>query len=148
MKIKNIVMASLLALGVGATTLTVYAQAKYESPREALSGITGKSIEEIHKLRYEDHMAVSDLFETEADYETFKNEIFEQRKERVEDGNLSRERADEILKQKQDETFEMRGSGMGSRGNCTTGTEDSSFRNRQSGENHHGRMGQRSGGRR
>ncbi len=124
MKIKNIAIAGLLALGVGATTFTVYAQALYETPKEALSAMTGKSVEEIHELRQDEGITVPELFETEAEYDAFKNEVLEQRKERIEDrvvnGDLTRERADEILIQMEDGAFMMNGAGFGRGGECTT----------------------------
>ncbi len=151
MKIKNIAIASLLALGVGATTFTVYAQAQYDTPREALSAMTGKSVEEIHELRQDEGMVLSELFETDAEYEAFKNEVLEQRKERIEDrvenGNLTRERADEILSQMEDGTFMMKGAGFGRGGDCTTG-DGPSFGNHQENGNHHGAMGHGMGNRR
>lgn len=44
-KIRNIVAAGALTLDMGITSLTVFAAAEYNSPPEALAGITGKTME-------------------------------------------------------------------------------------------------------
>lgn len=152
MKIKNIIVASLLAIGIGVTTLTVYAQAKYETPREALSAITGKTIDEIHTLRFEEGMNHADLFETDAQYEEFKSEVLEQRKdridERVEDGRLTQERANEIKNQMNEDTEMFDGRGFGRGGNCHVEGEE--FRNHNDNRygSHHGQRSRGFGHRR
>ncbi len=152
MKIKNIVIASLLAVGVGVTSLTVYAQAKYDTPREALSAISGKSMDEIHALRYEEGLSLADVFETDAQYEEFKSEILEQRKERIDErvleGRLSQERADEIKKQMDEnpEMFEGRGFSRG--GNCHFYDEEYNNQSGYRGGFHHGQRGRGFGHRR
>lgn len=135
MKIKNIAIAGLLALGVGATSFTVYAQANYDNPREALSAMTGKTMEEIHDLRQTEGVTKAELFNSEADYKAFQDEVLEQRKERVqervENGNLTQERADEILTRMQDGTFKQDGSGLGQGENCMDGQEGMGIRNHE-----------------
>lgn len=156
MKLKNTIIAGLLALGVGVTSLTVYAQANYDSPREALSAMSGKTMDEIHELRFEEEMTHRDFFETEEQYNKFTDEVLNQRKdiidERVEDGRLTQERADEI-KDQMDENPEMfEGRGYGSGQNCHTLNENNNDRweNQREfdRENHHGARGRGFGHRR
>ena len=152
MNIKNTVIASLLAVGVGVTSLTVYAQAKYETPREALSAITGKTTDEIHALRYEEGMSHAELFETDAQYEDFKSEVLEQRKERIDervlDGRISQERADEIKNQMDENTEMFEGRGFGRSGNCHIDGEEFENQREYREGSHHGQRGRGFGHRR
>lgn len=160
MNIKNTVIAGVLALGVGVTSLTVFAATKYDSPREALSAITGKSMEEIHQLRYEEGLSDVELFETDEQYEEFKNEVLELRKERiqnrVEDGRLSQERANEMINEMEENEDLYYGHHYGPRdgfrqdGNCHGDGEGFRGENRDANgqRNYPGHMGSGRGHRR
>ncbi|MFH5835407.1 hypothetical protein ACHAL6_04920 [Proteiniclasticum sp. C24MP] len=120
-KIRNIVAAGALTLAMGVTSLTVFAAAKYDSPQEALAGITGKTIEELEDERYDEGKTYGEIAAEAGKLDEFKDELFEQKKEiieeRVAEGNLSREYADEILERIEDNQATCfgtgeRGSGM------------------------------------
>ena len=120
-KIRNIVAASALTLAMGVTSLTVFAAAKYDSPQEALAGITGKTIEEITQERFDEVKTYGEIAAEAGKLDEFKEELFEQKKEiieeRVAEGSLSTENADEILERVEDNQATCvgdgeRGSGM------------------------------------
>lgn len=99
--ISKIIAGSALAVAMGVTSLTVFAAAKYDNPWEALAGITGKTVEEIEEEHFEDGKMLYEIAEEEGKLDEFRNEVIEQKKELIEErvleGSLSRERADEIL---------------------------------------------------
>ena len=120
-KIRNIVAASALTLAMGVTSLTVFAAAKYDSPQEALAGITGMTVEEITEERFDENKTYGEIAAEAGKLDEFKEELFEQKKEiieeRVAEGSLSRENADEILDRIEDNQGTCfgdgeRGSGM------------------------------------
>ena len=120
-KIRNIVAASALTLAMGVTSLTVFAAAKYDSPQEALAGITGMTVEEITEERFDEDKTYGEIAAEAGKLDEYKEELFEQKKEiieeRVAEGSLSRENADEILDRIEDNQGTCfgdgeRGSGM------------------------------------
>ncbi|NCC80026.1 MAG: hypothetical protein EOM07_10555 [Clostridia bacterium] len=119
-KIRNIVAAGALTLAMGVTSLTVFAATKYDSPQEALAGITGKTIEEITEERYEEGKTYGEIAAEAGELDAFKEELFEQKKEiieeRVAEGSLSREYADEILERIEDNQSTCLGTGERGRG--------------------------------
>ena len=118
--LRNIIAAGALTLAMGVTSITVFAAAKYDSPQEALSGITGKTVEEITEERYEEGKTFGEIAAEAGKLDEFKEEMFEQKKEvieeRVTEGSLSRERADEILYNIENNQENCNGSGFGGRG--------------------------------
>ena len=115
--VRNIVAAGALTIAMGITSMTVFAAAKYDSPQEALAGITGKSVEEITEERFEDGKTYGEIAAEAGKLDEFKEELFEQKKEvieeRVTDGSLSRERADEILENIENNQANCDGTGSG-----------------------------------
>lgn len=115
--VRNIVAAGALTLAMGITSVTVFAAAKYDSPQQALAGITGKSVEEITEERSEDGKTYGEIAAEAGKLDEFKEELFEQKKEIIEDrvteGNLSRERADEILANIENNQENCDGTGLG-----------------------------------
>jgi len=114
-KIRNIVAASALTLAMGVTSLTVFAAAKYDSPQEALAGITGKTVEEITEERFDEDKTYGEIAAEAGKLDEYKEELFEQKKEiveeRVTEGSLSRENADEILERVEDNQATCFGDG-------------------------------------
>ncbi|MBO1263421.1 hypothetical protein J3A84_00010 [Proteiniclasticum sp. SCR006] len=119
-KIRNIVAAGALTLAMGITSLTVFAAAKYDSPQEALAGVTGKTMEEIAEERYVEGKTYGEIAAEADKLDEFKEELFEQKKEiieeRVAEGGLSREYADEYLERIEDNQATCFGSGERGRG--------------------------------
>lgn len=115
--IRNIIAAGALTLAMGVTSLTVFAAAKYDNPQDALAGLTGKTIEEITDERYEEGKTYGEIAAEAGKLDEFKAELFEQKKEiiqeRVTDGTLTQERADEILENIENNQATCDGTGSG-----------------------------------
>lgn len=113
--VRNIVAASVLSLAMGVTSLTVFAAAKYDSPQEALAGMTGKTVEEIAEKRVEENKTYGAIAAEEGKLDEFKVELLEQKKEviqkRVSEGNLGQEDADRIIERIQDHQEACDGEG-------------------------------------
>ncbi len=113
--VRNIVAASVLSLAMGVTSFTVFAAAKYDSPQEALAGMTGKTVEEIAQERAEKNKTYGAIAAEEGVLDEFKTEILEQKKEvlqeRVSEGNLGQEDADKIIERIQDHQEACDGEG-------------------------------------
>ena len=105
-KIRNIVAASALTLAMGVTSITVFAAAKYDSPQEALAGMTGKTVEEITEKKVQENKTYGAIAAEEGKLDEFKVELLEQKREmiqeRVTEGNLEQEDADAILERIQE----------------------------------------------
>jgi len=99
-KVRNIVAAGALTLAMGVTSITVFAAAKYDSPQEALAGITGKTVEEIAEMKTEEK-TYGAIASQEGILEEFKAVLFEQKKEAVQErstaGRIAQEDADALL---------------------------------------------------
>ena len=103
--VRNIVAAGVLTLAMGVTSMTVFAAAKYDSPQDALAGITGKSVEEIAEMKVENKTYGAIAAEA-GKLDEFKAELFEQKKEalqeRVTEGKIAQEDADALLERVQE----------------------------------------------
>lgn len=112
--VRNIVAAGALILAMGVTSMTVFAAAKYDSPQDALAGITGKSVEEITEMKVENKTYGAIAAEA-GKLDEFKAELFEQKKEalqeRVTEGKIAQEDADTLLERVQEHQAECDGEG-------------------------------------
>lgn len=141
--LKKIVSLGLIVLTIGATSLTAYAASTYNTPAEAVAGLTGKTVESVIAERSETGKTYGTIANEAGKLTEYKAEILEIKKdslaERVAAGTLTQERADEIIKaieenqatcdgtgtakvgQKQGARFGgMNGNGQG-KGQCGTG---------------------------
>lgn len=111
---RNIIAAGALSLAMGLTSMTVFAAAKYDSPQEALAGMTGKSVEEIAELKTAENTYGSIAVDAGV-LDEFKAELFEQKKEvveeRVTEGRISQEDADALLERIQEHQADCDGEG-------------------------------------
>jgi hypothetical protein len=112
--VRNIVAAGALTLAMGVTSMTVFAAAKYDSPQDALAGITGKSVEEIAEMKVENKTYGAIAAEA-GKLDEFKAELFEQKKEavqeRVTEGKIAQEDADALLERVQEHQAVCDGEG-------------------------------------
>ena len=103
--VRNIVAAGALTLAMGVTSMTVFAAAKYDTPQDALAGITGKSVEEITEMKVE-NKTYGTIAAEAGKLDEFKAELFEQKKEalqeRVTEGKIAQEDADALLERVQE----------------------------------------------
>lgn len=98
----KILIIGLVLLIILATSTTAFAFSG-RTPAEIVAGLKGKSTEEVAQIRYESGKSYGQIaYEADEDvWKEFREEMFENRKafieERVKDGTLTREEADEIL---------------------------------------------------
>ena len=115
--LRHVLAASLVVVAMGVTSVTVFAAAKYDSPAEAAAALTGKSVEEVLKIRQEENKTLGTQVDEVGKLDEFKTEILEQKKEilqeRVADGRLTQEQADEILANIETNQANCTGTGLG-----------------------------------
>lgn len=95
-------LAVVAVVGVLGTTGIVYAATEAKTPAEVVSGLTGKTVEDVTKERAEGK--TYGTIANEADkLDEFKTQMLEQKKaildQRVKDGTLTQAQADEIYNQ-------------------------------------------------
>ena len=116
--LRHVLAASLVIVAMGVTSITVFAASKYDSPAEAAAALTGKSVEEVIKIRQEENKTLGTQVDEVGKLDEFKQEILEQKKEilqeRVADGRLTQEQADEILFNLETNQANCDGTGLGS----------------------------------
>ena len=99
---KKILIAVLILVLILATSITAFAVTG-RTPAEIVAGLTGKTVEEVADLRYEQGKTYGQMaYEvSEEAWEDFRNEMLENKKailkERVDDGTLTQEEADSII---------------------------------------------------
>jgi len=115
--LRNVLAASLVVIAMGVTSVTVFAASKYDSPAEAAAALTGKSVEEVIKIRQEENKTLGTQVDEVGKLDEFQQEILEQKKEilqeRVANGTLTQEQADEILANIETNQANCDGTGFG-----------------------------------
>lgn len=100
-KFKKAIIIGAIVLGVGASSSTVLAASAYNNPVEALSGITGKTVESVLTEQYETGKSLGVMANEAGKLDEFQKELLEIRKDvlaqRVEAGNLTQQQADQMI---------------------------------------------------
>lgn len=90
-----------MVLTIGGTSLTAFAASKYNTPAEAAAGLTGKTVESVIEEKTETGKTYGTIAKEAGKLTEFKNEILEMKKdildEKVKNGTITQERADEII---------------------------------------------------
>ena len=115
---KNFRKVSIIAavvLVVGATGVTGFAASAYQSPAEAVAGITGQTVESVIAERQETNKTYGKIAADAGKLDEFKVEAMEMKKDRlnaqVADGKITQEKADTIIKTIEDNQANCDGSG-------------------------------------
>lgn len=99
-KFKRFIMVGAMVMVVGATTVTAFAASSYDTPAEALAGLTGKTVEDVIAERTETGKTYGTLANDAGKLEEFRAEVLQIKKdilaEKVAAGLMTQERADEI----------------------------------------------------
>ena len=134
---RKTVVALVLGLSIGLVSLA-FADTVLKSPAQIYSDLTDKTVAEAYELRAETEKTYGELAKDAGVYEQFQAQSLEQKKamieERVQEGTLTRERANEMIDQLEDCDGTMQrigqGSGMrfgqGSGGGFGNGSKDGS----------------------
>ena len=100
-KVKKILAIGALVLAISATSITAFAASKYSSPAEALAGLTGRTIESVMAEKKQSGKTYGQMANDVGKLDEFKKENLQIKKDviqkRVEDGTITKERADEII---------------------------------------------------
>lgn len=98
-KHKKSAVVVLVVLALLATSFTAFAYT-VSSPAEILAGLTGKSVEEVTDERYETGLTYGQMAYDEGLWEEYNEKILESKKayldEKVKDGTITQEQADDI----------------------------------------------------
>lgn len=101
LKFKKTIILGAMVLTIGATSLTAFAASKYNTPAEAAAGLTGKTVESVISEKAETGKTYGTIAKEAGKLTEFKKEVLEIKKdildEKVKNGTLTQERADEIM---------------------------------------------------
>ncbi len=100
-KLKKVLAIGTMVLTIGATSITAFAASKYNTPAEALAGLTGKTVESLRAERVETGKTYGTIASENGKLEAFKAEMLKIKKDslakKVEAGIMTQEKADEII---------------------------------------------------
>ena len=100
-KLKKAIAIGTMVLTLSATSLTAFAASNYQTPAEAVAGLTGKTVESVLAERAETGKTYGTIANEAGKLEEFKGEMLEIKKdalaEKVADGVITQEKADRII---------------------------------------------------
>lgn len=113
-KMKKIAMIGAVLLIISAVSVTAYAASDYKTPAEAAAGVTGRTVEDVTNERQNTGKTYGEIANEAGKTEEFRNQMIEMKKsalaQKVADGKLTQERADEILKAIEEHSADCDGS--------------------------------------
>ncbi len=100
-KMKKLLTLGTMALLVGATSITAFAASNYNTPAEAVAGLTGRTVESLIAERSEMGQTYGAIANAAGKLQEFKTEILQVKTNvltsKVETGTMTQEQADEII---------------------------------------------------
>lgn len=100
-KLKKLLIVGVAVLVLSALSITALAAAAYESPAEAVAGLTGKTLEDVIAEKSETGKTYGQLANDAGVLDEFKAASLEMKKDilaaKVADGQITQEQADELL---------------------------------------------------
>ncbi len=116
-KFKKALLVVIAVIALSAITVTAYAASNYGSPAEAVAALTGKTVEEVRQERTENGKSYGAMALEAGKLKEFLAEKLEIRKERlaekVADGKITQEKADEIIAAVEERQANCDGTGSG-----------------------------------
>ncbi len=101
-KVKKVLFTGAVLLAIGATSVTAFAASVYNTPAEAVAGLTGKTVAQVTEERQTTGKTYGTIAKDAGRLEEFQKENVQIKKDiltdRVKDGTLTQARADEIIK--------------------------------------------------
>lgn len=117
---KKVLIVGLALVVIIATSITAFAVTKYNTPAEIVANITGKSVDEVTNQRYETRKTYGEIAYDEGVWEDYYESMLESKKafldEKVADGSLTQEQADEIYSNMLERQEYCYNNGNGGRG--------------------------------
>ena len=99
--LKKVLTLGTLVLLISVTSLTAFAASNYNTPAEAVAGLTGKTVENVIAEKFESDKTYGAIANEAGKLDEFKSEIFEIKKatlvKKVLAGTMTQEQADEIM---------------------------------------------------
>jgi hypothetical protein len=116
-RFKKIIVLGAAVLAIGATTITAFAASNYKGPAEITAGLTGKSVEDVIEEKNETGKTYGTISNDAGKLQEFKDEMLANKKaildQRVKDGTLSQEEADNIYESIKENQANCNGTGSG-----------------------------------
>lgn len=111
------IVVGMVVLALGATSVVALAASPYDTPAEAIAGITGRTEEDVRAERAETGKTYGAIAIEAGKQEEFKDAMTEMREDaiqaRVQEGQLTQEEADAILARIQERQADCDGTGAG-----------------------------------
>jgi hypothetical protein len=99
--LRRAVVIAVMAMAIGVSSITAFAESVYNTPAEALAGLTGTTVEEVTAARIETGKTYGTLANEAGKLAEFKTELLEMRKDalqaKVAAGSLTQEQAETRL---------------------------------------------------
>lgn len=117
--LKRIFIVGLVVLALAATSLTAFAFTGVSTPAEIMANITGKTVEEVTEQKITSDKTYGEIAYDEGLWEEFNDEMLKSKKafldEKVKEGAITQEEADEIYENilERQEYCNGNGSGFG-----------------------------------
>lgn len=114
---RKILTIGAVVLAMGVTSVVGFAASNYDSPAEAVAGLTGRTVESVVSQRQEENTTYGQIASDAGKLDEFKKESLEMKKDnlksQVEAGRITQEKADEILKAIEENQGHCDGTGSG-----------------------------------
>ena len=121
--IRKFVMVGIVVLLLVIGTVTAFAASQYETPAEAVAGLTGREVQSVIDERTETDKSYGTIANEAGVLDEFKSEALEIKKEkladRVTNGTMTQEQSDAILEGIETNQANCDGTGTGHRMNGT-----------------------------
>lgn len=116
-KLKKIATIGFMVLAISAVSVTAFAASKYNTPAEAVAGLTGRTVESVTEERVESDKTYGSIASEADKLDEFKAEMLQMKKDKlaaqVAAGNITQERADEIIAAIEENLENCDGTGSG-----------------------------------
>lgn len=100
-KMKKMILITAVIALVGAISIGAYAATTYETPAEAAAGITGQTVDQVVAERLETGKTYGTIADEAGKLDEFKDAMIQMKQDvldqRVADGAITQERADDIM---------------------------------------------------
>jgi len=111
----KVTIIAAVVLVIGATGVTGFAASGYQTPAEALAGITGRTVESVVAEKQDTEKTYGQIAAEAGKIEEFKAEAMEMKRDRlnaqVANGRITQEKADTIIKNIEDNQANCDGTG-------------------------------------
>lgn len=101
-KLKTILFTGAMVLGIGATSITAFAATSSKTPAEIVAGLTGRTVESVVDEKQDTGKTYGTIAAEAGKLNDFKEKNLDARKaylnNEVKEGRLTKERADEMIK--------------------------------------------------